>query len=94
MLPEIKHVLLQNAKDVVKKMLEQQLHQANIPVYDKRFHSFTMIRLDNTQPLSYLIDETLKLENPERFHAQWVLNKLKSDFNQNIHPQVVKEFLF
>ena len=93
-LPEIKHVLLQNAKDVVKKMLEQQLHQANIPVYDKRFHSFTMIRLDNTQPLSYLIDETLKLENPERFHAQWVLNKLKSDFNQNIHPQVVKEFLF
>jgi hypothetical protein len=75
-------------------MLEQKEHQVNIPVYDKRFHSFTMIRLDNTQPLSYLIDETLQLENPERFHAHWVLNKLKSDFNQNIHPQVVDEFMF
>jgi hypothetical protein len=93
-LPELKHVLLQNAKHVFKKMLEQKEHQVNIPVYDKRFHSFTMIRLDNTQPLSYLIDETLQLENPERFHAHWVLNKLKSDFNQNIHPQVVDEFMF
>jgi hypothetical protein len=93
-LPELKHVLLQNAKYHLKRMLEQKQHQANIPVYDKRFFSFSMIRLDNKQPLSYLIDETLKLENPERFHAQWVLNKLKSDFNQNIHSKDVHELLF
>ena len=78
----------------MQKMIEQHQQQIHIPVYDKRFDSFTMIRLDNTQPLSYLINETLQLENPERFHAQWVLNKLKSEFNQNIRPPIVDEIVF